>query len=196
MIICGMYMRIIAISTLLLLTISTLILLIGYTQVHAVLTNSSKNSSITSSVNPLKSNNYSLTLGKPLLNYTESDKRSIPQPKIINGTHMLVTTYTGNGTIKNIQITDTGTAYIISKGNNSAYSYGKGAIVAKDGNGMSMYTFSAQGHYGIDGKLHDIGISFGTNPTGSLSFLSNTVGIYKDWYDKSGHGMTEMWLWK
>jgi hypothetical protein len=69
-----MYMRIIAISTLLLLTISTLILLIGYTQVHAVLTNSSKNSSITSSVNPVNSNNYSLTLGKPLLNYTESDE--------------------------------------------------------------------------------------------------------------------------
>ena len=58
---------------------------------------------------------------------------------------MLVTTYTGNGTIKNIQITDTGNAYIISKGNNSAYSYGKGAIVAKNGSGMSIYTFMRKG---------------------------------------------------
>ena len=107
-----------------------------------------------------------------------------------------MTTYAGNGTIRNIPITDTGTVYIVQKANNNAYSYGRGVILAKNGSGMSMYTFSAQGHYGTDGKLHDIGVSFGTNPTGSLSFLSNTVGIYKDWYDRSGHGMTRVWLWK
>jgi len=38
---------------------------------------------------------------------------------------MLVTTYAGNGTIKNIPITDTGTACIVPKANNSAYSYGR-----------------------------------------------------------------------
>ena len=175
---------------------SIIILLIGSTQVYSVITNNVTYSSNTSNIKSTKSISYSLTLGKPLINYKESDKSSSPQPKIINETHVLVTTYTGNGTIKNISITDTGTAYIISNGNNNAYSYGKGAIVAKDGSGMSMYTFSAQGHYGIDGKLHDIGISFGTNPTGSLYFLSKTVWIYKDWYDKSRHGMTKMWLWK
>ncbi|HXT85183.1 MAG TPA: hypothetical protein VN704_12785 [Verrucomicrobiae bacterium] len=44
--------------------------------------------------------------------------------------------------LKNISITDTGTAYIISNSNNSAYSYGKGVIVAKDGFGMSIDTFN------------------------------------------------------
>ena len=75
-----MYMRMIATSTLLLLTIRAVILLIGYTQVQnaGLRRNSSKNSSITSSVNPLKSTNYLLTLGKPLINYTESDKSCRP----------------------------------------------------------------------------------------------------------------------
>jgi hypothetical protein len=109
-----------------------------------------------------------LSLGKPFIDYTESDKSPTPQQKFINGTHILMTTYAGNGTIKNIPITDTGTAYIVQKANNNAYSYGRGVILAKNGSGMSMYTFSAQGHYGVDDKLHDIGVSFGTNPTGSL----------------------------
>jgi hypothetical protein len=39
-------------------------------------------------------------------------------------------------------------------------------------------------------------VSFSINPTGSLSFLSNNVGIYKDWYNNSGQGMTTAWLWK
>jgi hypothetical protein len=191
------YVRLITrISLALCLSIIMVTLLVESNEVDAVLTNNFNNNSSASSIIPTKSTRYPLTLGNLLLNYTESDKSSIPQPEIINGTHMLITTYGGNGTIKNIAVTDTGTAYTIPKGNNSAYSYGRGFISAKDGSGTSMYIFNAQGHYSTDGTLHDIGASFSINPTGSLSFLSNNVGIYKDWYDNSGHGMTTAWLWK
>ncbi|MGC2572360.1 MAG: CHRD domain-containing protein [Candidatus Nitrosopolaris sp.] len=43
-----------------------------------------------------------LSLGKPFINYTESDKSPTPQQKFINGTHILVMTYAGNSTIRNI----------------------------------------------------------------------------------------------
>ena len=136
-----------------------------------------------------------IELGSPHINYSESDKSSPPQPVVINGTHALATTYVGNGTLNGIPVTDTGTAYLVSKGNDSVYTFGKGALMSNDGMGTSIYTFQAVGHYHQDGKLYDTGLVFGSNPTGNLSFLSNTVGIYKDWYDKSGNGMTKMWFW-
>ncbi len=61
----------------------------------------------------------------------------------------------------------------------ASYTFGKGALVAKDGSGTFVYTFRAVGHNGIDGKLRDIGAIFGTSPTGSLSFLLNLVEIHK-----------------
>lgn len=135
-------------------------------------------------------------LENPYINYTESDKSSPPQPMVINGTHTLATTYVGNGALNGIEVTDAGTAYLVSKGNNSVYTFGKGVLASKDGDGTLNYTFRAVGHYHQDGKLYDIGIIFGPNPTGSLTFLSNTVGIYKDWFDKLGNGMIKMWFWK
>jgi hypothetical protein len=80
--------------------------------------------------------------------------------------------------------------------NGSLYTVGKGVLAAKDGSGISVYSFRAVSRYGADGILHDIGISFGTNPIGSLSFLSNTVAMYKDQYDRSGNGMTTNYFWK
>ncbi|MGN6558906.1 MAG: hypothetical protein ACTHJ2_00105 [Candidatus Nitrosocosmicus sp.] len=136
-----------------------------------------------------------LVLGNPHIINTESDKSSPPQPVVVNGTHALATTYVGNGTLDGVSVTDTGIAYLVSKGNDSLYTFGKGSIVSKGVMGTLFYTFQAVGHYHQDGKLYDTGILFGSNPTGNLSFLSNTVGIYKDWFDKSGNGMIKMWFW-
>lgn len=122
--------------------------------------------------------------------------KALPKPTIFNGTRALMISYVGNGTLKGIPITDTGTAYVSPKSNGSLYTIGKGVLSTKDGNGISVYTFRAVGRYGPNGKLHDIGVSFGTNPVGSLAFLSNSVGMYKDEYDRSGNGMTTNYLWK
>jgi hypothetical protein len=123
--------------------------------------------------------------------------KALPKPTIFNGTRALMISYVGNGTLKGtISITDTRTAYVSPKSNGSLYTIGKGVLATKDGSGISVYTFRAVGRYGPDGKLHDIGVSFGTNPVGSLAFLSNSVGMYKDEYDRSGNGMTTDYLWK
>jgi hypothetical protein len=135
-------------------------------------------------------------LESPSFNYTESDISSSPKPVMVNGTHELVATFTGYGTINGIQVKDTGTAYLVSQGNDSVYTFGNGTLASKEGHGTLIYTFHSVGHYHQGGNFQYIGVIFDSNPTGSLSFLSNTIGIYKGWYDKSGNGMSKTWFWK
>lgn len=128
--------------------------------------------------------------------YTESDKSSVPRPVFINGTHAQAITFTGNGTLAGIPDADTGTAYLVTRSDGSVYTFGEGAIVSKVGSGTLTYTFDAVGHYLQDGKLHDTGHIIVKSTSGNLGSFSNKIGIYKDWYNASGDGMTTMWFWK
>jgi hypothetical protein len=114
----------------------------------------------------------------------------------INGTHAQATAFTGNGTLSGIPDTDTGTAYLVTRSDGIVYTFGNGAVVSKVGSGMLIYTFDAIGHYMSDGKLHDTGHIVVKSTSGNLASLSDKVGIYKDWYEGSGNGMTTMWFWK
>jgi hypothetical protein len=141
--------------------------------------------------------NAAPTLGNPSVVYVESDKSSIPFRSVsINGTHAQATAFTGNGTLARIPDIDTGTAYLITRSDGSVYTFGNGAIVPKVGNGILAYSFDAIGHYLQDGKLHDTGHIIVKNTSGNLGSFSDKIGIYKDWYDGSGNGMTTMWFWK
>jgi hypothetical protein len=90
----------------------------------------------------------------------------------------------------------TGTAYLVTRSDGSIYTFGNGAIVSKTGNGTLIYTFDAIGHYLQDGKLHDTGHVIIKSTLRNLASFSDKIGLYKDWYDKSGNGMTTMWFWK
>jgi hypothetical protein len=114
----------------------------------------------------------------------------------INGTHAQATAFTGNGTLAGIPVTDTGTAYLVTRSDGSVYTFGNGAIVSKVGNGILTYTFDAIGHYLQDGKLHDTGHIIVKSTSGNLDSFSDKIGLYKDWYDTSGNGMTTSWFWK
>jgi hypothetical protein len=136
------------------------------------------------------------TLGNPSVVYEESDKSSAPIPVSINGTHAQAVAFTGNGTLVGIPIMDTGTAYLVTRSDGSIYTFGNGAIVSKTGNGTLTYSFDAIGHYLQDGKLHDTGHVIIKSTSENLASFSDKIGLYKDWYDKSGNGMTIMWFWK
>jgi hypothetical protein len=136
------------------------------------------------------------SLGNPSVIYEESDKSSAPRPVYINGTHAQAVAYTGNGTLAGIPVMDTGTAYLVTRPDGSIYTFGNGAIVSKVGSGILNYTFDAIGHYLQDGKLHDTGHVIIKSTSGNLASFSDKIGLYKDWYDKSGNGMTTMWFWK
>jgi hypothetical protein len=136
------------------------------------------------------------TLGNPSVVYVESDKSSAPRPVSINGTHAQAVAFTGNGTLTGIPVMDTGTAYLATRSDGSIYTFVNGAIVSKTGNGILTYTFDAIGHYLQDGKLHYTGHVIIKSTSGNLASFSDKIGLYKDWYDKSGNGMTTMWFWK
>lgn len=136
------------------------------------------------------------TLGNPSVVYVESDKSSAPRPVSINGTHAQAVAFTGNGTLAGIPVMDTGTAYLVTRSDGSIYTFGNGAIVSKTGSGILTYAFDAIGHYLQDGKLHDTGHVIIKSTSGNLASFSDKIGLYKDWYDKTGNGMTTMWFWK
>jgi hypothetical protein len=163
--------------------------------IRAEVSNPSKTHNLSDSIS--KNSTLSMpVLESPYVNYTEYDISSSPQPKVVNGTHDLVANFTGHGTINGIQVTDTGTAYLVSKGNDTVYTFGKGTLASRDGHGTSIYTFHSAGHYHQGGDFQYIGVVSDSNSTGSLTFLSNTVGMYKGWYDKSENGISKTWLWK
>ena len=76
------------------------------------------------------------------------------------------------------------------------YTFGNGAIVSKVGSGILTFTFDAIGHYLQDWKLHDTGHIIIKSTSGNLASFGDNIGLYKDWYDTSGNGMTTMWFWK
>jgi hypothetical protein len=153
------------------------------------------NNASSSAADTITSNTFP-TLGNPSVVYEESDKSSAPRPVSINGTHAQAIAYTGNGTLADIPVIDTGTAYLVTRSDGSIYTFGNGAIVSKTGNGILTYTFDAIGHYLQDGKLHDTGHVIIKSTSGNLASFSDKIGLYKDWYDKTGNGMTTMWFWK
>jgi hypothetical protein len=141
-------------------------------------------------------NNAAPTLGSPFVVYIESDKSSSFRAVSINGTHAQATAFTGNGTLAGVPDIDTGTAYLVTRSDGSVYTFGKGAIVSQVGSGILIYTFDAIGHYLQDGKLHDTGHIIVKSTSGNLASFSDKIGLYRDWYDASGNGMTTMWFWK
>ena len=62
---------------------------------------------------------------------------------------------------------------------------------------VATYVFCAIGNYNPDDSFDSNGIAiFDNAATGELSFLSNSVGIYKDQVDKNGTGTFLMWHWR
>lgn len=150
----------------------------------------------TASAAGMTSTNTAPTLGNPSVVYAESDKSSVPRSVFINGTHAQATAFTGNGTLAGIPDVDTGTVYFVTRPDGSVYTFGKGAIVSKVGSGILIYTFDAVGHNLQDGKLHDTGHIIIKSTSGNLASFSDKIGLYKDWYDASGNGMSTIWFWK
>ena len=102
-------------------------------------------------------------------------------------------TFTADGTINgNIEVTDTGQYISISKDNNRTFDQGHGLLRTKDGSEMANYTFiEVRNGTGFQGAS-----VYNTNSTGKLSFLDNSVVIFKLGLDESGKYVGKQWLWK
>ena len=111
------------------------------------------------------------------------------KPGITNNT--IFSSFTGEGTINGtVNITAEWNSTETFRNNATSYIQGK-AQYATDDNGIAAYDFYAIGIYHPDGSFGSIGaVIFDDGATGELSFLSNSVGIYKDIVDKNGNGIS------
>ena len=156
--------------------ISTIFMVTQYTQaLHSA--DISKNNDLG---NPFFVEHYQTDLGK--LNMTNNNaSESFSGKGIINGT---------------IDITADVNATETFRDNDTSYLQGNTKYVT-DNNDIATYTFYAIGNYHSSGGYDSNGIAiFDDVATGSLSSLSNSVGIYKDHVDKNGTGTFLMWHWR
>ena len=135
-----------------------------------------------------------LTLGEPFL---VTQGMTISQTEI--GPNRTEYTYSSNGTLNGaIEVTDTGKYVSISKGNNVTIDQGQGVVATTDGSEMANYTLIEVSNVTQDGRIVFQGaVVYSTNSTGVLSFLDNTVSIFKGEQDFTTGDFTSMeWEWK
>lgn len=105
--------------------------------------------------------------------------------------------FSGKGVINGTtNITAVGIGTETFRNNDTSYIQGEAKYVTNN-NETAGYAFYAIGNYRINGSFDSSGIAvFDDDATGKLSFLSNSIGIYKDQVDKNGNGTFLMWHWK
>jgi hypothetical protein len=105
--------------------------------------------------------------------------------------------FTGKGIINgNMNITAVGNATETFRNNNTSFIQGNSKFVTDKGD-VAQYKFQAIGTYNPDGTFQSRGAAiFNSHTTGELSFLSNSIGIYKDTVDSKENGTFLMWHWK
>jgi hypothetical protein len=80
--------------------------------------------------------------------------------------------------------------------NDTAFIQGDTKLVAENED-TAMYSYDAFTNYNQDGTAEGRGAAvFDDGATGNLSFLSNSLAIYKNRVDSIGNGTFVMWLWK
>jgi hypothetical protein len=109
----------------------------------------------------------------------------------VNGTKVTEEIFSGNGTVKGISVTSSGKSLIIPRPEDVIYVKGKADLIAVAADdrqtGKATYTYEAIGNYGV--------ALFDANATGNLSFLSNTIGVYKVDINENGTNTFTMWKW-
>jgi hypothetical protein len=133
-----------------------------------------------------------IDLNQPL--YREHFKLISQKELTINGTKVTQGVFSGNGTAKSISTRSMGKGLIFPRPGGVVYVRGKADFISTPSSssndkqtGKATYTFQAVGNYGI--------ALFNANATGSLSFLSNTVAVYKVDMNKNGTNTFTMWKW-
>jgi len=134
-----------------------------------------------------------MVLNKPF--YVENYKDTVVKPEPQNQSSTKTFTAKGiiNGTLNvNTEINATKTWI----NNDTAYLQGNAKFVT-DNEDIASYNFQAITKYNPDGTFEDRGVAiFSDHATGELSFLGNSVAVYKESVDNSGNSTFMMWEWK
>jgi hypothetical protein len=132
-------------------------------------------------------------LGNPF--YEQHYKGTLGKPELLN--QSLTGNFTGEGILNgNLNVSADVNFERTFRDNDTAFLQGNAQLIAENG-GTAGYNYYAFTNYNSDGTSQGSGSAiFNDGATGELSFLSNTIGIYKNFVDSSGNGTFQMWLWK
>jgi hypothetical protein len=142
-------------------------------------------------------NNSSLTeavqLGAPL--YVQHYKANLVRPEPSN--ESVSGSFTGQGILNgNLNVSAEVNFTRTFRDNDTAFLQGDTKLVAENED-TATYSYEAFTNYNQDGTSEGRGAAvFDDGATGDLSFLSNSLAIYKNRVDSSGNGTFVMWLWK
>ena len=132
-------------------------------------------------------------LGNPF--YVEHYQETVGRSETLNKS--FTESFTGQGILNGtVNIRAEGNATQTIRNNETVYIQGDAKFVTENGD-VALYNFEAIGNYSPDGTFEGRGAAFfGDGANGELSFLSDTVAIYKERVDGSGNGTFLMWHWK
>ena len=132
-------------------------------------------------------------LGSPF--YVQNYKANLGRPQPSN--ESIAGNFTGQGILNgNLSISAEVNFTRTFRDNDTAFLQGVTKLVAENED-TAIYSYDAFTNYNQDGTSEGRGAAvFDDGATGDLSFLSNSLAIYKNRVDSSGNGTFVMWLWK
>ncbi len=96
-----------------------------------------------------------------------------------------------------LSVTHIGDTTETLRDNNTVYLQGYRNLTADNDMGSASYDFQAIGYYDPYNNYESRGVAiFDEAATGKLSFLANTVAVYKTSVDADGNGAYLMWHWR
>ena len=136
----------------------------------------------------------SMDLGNPFL--VEHFQGTAGKPEATTN-KSISSSFTANGIInETINISAEGNSSETFRNNDTSYIQGKAKIVTENKD-TALHDFYAIGNDNPDGSFVGSGVAvFDDGAKGELSFLSNSVAVYKDQIDKNGAGTFIMWHWR
>ena len=142
------------------------------------------------------SKNNSVQIGEPI--FVEKYSILYKKPIIMNGENATQFVFSGNGTVNEINVNLFGEGVSIPQSQMTQSIIGRAFISTEtEDGGHASYFFQAVGHYEKELQKSKGAVFFSSNATGSLSLLSNLVGIYKTELNKNDDlGTFVMWEWK
>ena len=166
--------------------VSTLTVILSHTYVN-------QEGRATSSPTNSSSLTEAVQLGAPF--YVQHYRANLGKPEPSN--ESIAGNFTGQGILNgNLNISANVNFTRTFRDNDTAFLQGDTKFVAENED-TAVYSFDAITNYDQDGTSEGSGaVVFDDGATGDLSFLSNSLAIYKNRVDSSGNGKFLMWLWK
>lgn len=134
-----------------------------------------------------------IQLGAPF--YEEHYSVELGMPKTSN--RSFTGNFTGEGILNgDLSVSAEGNVTGTLRDNDTVFLHGVAEFITENED-TAVYSFDAFTDYNPDGSSEGSGTAiFDEGTTGELSFLSNTLAVYKNRVDSSGNGTFLMWHWK